>query len=213
MKKKILIICGGLLSLVLVLGGVFNYYIKPKYVAPLVIAVEEFLLEDEETIELLLQEYGDDFAAEVVLGDEIEQAANEVLDPGQIDESVKPAKSGESSVEVDQAVESNQKENAVGEELESKQESGLQPAKPTEKKTVVAGKTMAELQKEVEPGDLKAGLRIASKIDTGHLLGLAKGGLTAEKKQEAKAHLTSRLTSSEISQLKGLVGKYANLLK
>lgn len=198
MKKIILMVCGGLLIVGVALGGIFQYYIKPKYVAPLVIAVEEFLLEDTETVDLLLQEYEESLIEEVTLGEETEQN--------------KPQETYNTDHEIikDEAAKNDEKVDA---QKENVQESAEEKNKKPQKKIVAGGKTMTELQKEIEPSDLKAGLKIASKIDTAHLLNLASGGFTVENKKKAKAHLQSRLTSSEYSQLKGFVGKYAYLLK
>lgn len=196
MKKKVLIICGGLLAVIIVATATFNLYVKPNYVTPLVLAVEEFLLEDEETLDLLIQEYEKSLTEDEKVEYEIEkikteeQKSQELISPSELEKEMT--------------------ENKDDETIEPQPE---ELKKPKKKKVVAGGKTMEELQAEVAPNDLKAGLKIASKIDTGHLLGLSKGGFTKENKQAASTHLRSRLTANEYSQLKGLVGKYAHLLK
>lgn len=198
MKKKTLIICGGLLAVIVVVAGTFKYYVQPKYVAPLVGAIEEFLLEDTEALDLLVQEYEKSLIEDGVQG---QDADSHKVNEGKV-ENV-----GE-KVNTDGATDAAEKDRD-GKVIDPKQATTTQPAD----KPVVGGKTIQELQKEVEPGDLKSGLSIASKIDTGHLMSLAKGGITSEDKKAAKSHLESRLTPSEISQLKYFVGKYAHLLK
>lgn len=202
MKKKILIICGGLLTVVVVAAGIFQYYVKPKYLAPLVMAVEEFLLEEEETVELLIQEYEKTLLEDEDLKDQVEQITEEVADLQDI--------SGTDET-IDQMEDLDKQ--TIEAEPEELKESKKESKKKLNKKIVAGGKTMEELQAEVAPSDLRAGLNIVSKIDTGYLLGLSKGGLTPEKKSKAYSHLTSRLSSGEYSQLKGLVGKYSYLLR
>lgn len=199
MKKKILIICGVLLAMVVTVAGTFKYYVRPKYVTPLVRAVEEFLLEDEEGLDLLIQEYEKSLTEDEKLAYEIEKIKQDQIKAQEI------AGTGETVDETNQSSDDQNVEN-LAKKLKK-------PDKKTNSKVVAGGKTMEELQQEVAPNDLKAGLNIASKINTGHLLSLSKGGLTPEDKKAAKAHLQDRLTSSEYSQLKGLVGKYAYLLK
>ena len=202
MKKKTLIICGGLLAVIVVVAGTFKYYVQPKYVAPLIGAIEEFLLEDTETLDLLLQEYEKSLIEDGLQG---QDADSHKVNEGKVEDV------GE-KVNTDGATDVAEKDK--GEQvIDPKQATTTQPAEKSTDKPVVGGKTIQELQKEVEPGDLKSGLSIASKIDTGHLMSLAKGGITAEDKKAAKSHLESRLTPSEISQLKYFVGKYAHLLK
>ncbi len=200
MKKKILIICGGFLAVTVVAVGTFNYYIKPKYVTPIILAVEEFLLEDEETLDLLIQEYEKSLTEDEKIVWESETTKEEVVEDGKKEEQIVGT-----SESIDRTKENNNSPSIEVQADEIK--------KPNKKKVVIGGKTMEELQEEVAPNDLKAGLKIASKIDTGHLLSLSKGGLTKEDKKQAKAHLQDRLTSSEYQQLKGFVGKYAYLLK
>ncbi len=195
MKKKILIVCSVLLAIVLVAAGTFEYYMKPKYVTPLVLAVEEFLLEDEETLDLLIQEYENSLI-------EDDNLANETVNTNEKEQIV-------GTTEVIDKVETD----TETENIEAQPEELKKPKKKDKGKIVAGGKTMEELQKEVAPNDLKAGVSIASKIDAGHLLSLSKGGFTPENKKKASQHLHSRLSSGEIAQLKGLVGKYAYLLK
>lgn len=187
MKKKILIILGTLFTVAIIGVGVFKYYVKPKYVAPLIGAIEEFLLEDEETVELLIKEYQNS------------------LEENSADNNADNNEDNNESATNNQEQGSNSKDTNDNKEPSTEQK--------TKDNSVVGGKSIQEIQKQVEPGDLKAGLSIASKLDTGHLLGLAKGGLTPEDKKEAKEYLQSTLTSGEYSQLKYFVGKYAHLLK
>lgn len=193
MKKKILVICGGLLAVFVIAAGVFNYYVKPRYVTPLVLAVEEFLLEDEDTLDLLIQEYEKSLTEEEKIEtteEEKEQKEDSLISTSDIVGVTEENNDGQS---VEPQVDELKKNN--------------------KKKVVIGSKSIDELQKEVAPNDLKAAMKIASKIDTGHLTSLAKGGLTKDDKEAAKSHLRSRLTSSEYNQLKVLVGKYAYLLK
>lgn len=183
-------------------AGIFQYYVKPKYLAPLVMAVEEFLLEEEETVELLIQEYEKTLLEDEDLKDQVEQITEEVADLQDI--------SGTDET-IDQMEDLDKQ--TIEAEPEELKESKKESKKKLNKKIVAGGKTMEELQAEVAPSDLRAGLNIVSKIDTGYLLGLSKGGLTPEKKSKAYSHLTSRLSSGEYSQLKGLVGKYSYLLR
>lgn len=183
-------ICASLLTVVIVATGTFKYYVKPKYVRPLVLAVEELLQEDEGTLDLLIQEYEKSLTEDEKLAYELE------IDKMKTEETINTTETIE--------------ENSADDKLEIQQD---RPETPSKDKVIIGGNTVEDLQDKVAPNDLKSGLTIASKIDTGHLLGLAKGGFTADNKKEAVSHLQDRLTSSEYSQLKGLVGKYAFLLK
>lgn len=69
-----------------------------------------------------------------------------------------------------------------------------------------------QAKEQIAPADLKDGMALAAKVDAGYILGLLSGGLTDEEKNELKAYLTSRLSSSEISRGIELFAKYSYLL-
>lgn len=205
MKKKILIVFSVLLAIVAVGAGTYEFYVKPKYVRPLVVAVEQFLLEDEELVGQLVEEYEksllEDGLAEAL---ETEVSKMETEQITSTTENMAPSKENNDQPSI---------EPQANEIKDLEEQPKKETKKKASKKTVIGGKTMDELESEIAPNDLKAGLKIVSKLDTGHLLGLTKGGFTPENKKAAKAYLDSRLTPGEFSQLKGFVGKYAYLLK
>lgn len=74
-------------------------------------------------------------------------------------------------------------------------------------------KNYEQIKEDVDKNDLARAMQLAGKVDVSYILGLLKGGLTAEEKAELKAYLKQRLSGSEISDGISLYTKYSYLLK
>ena len=180
---------------------VFNFYIKPKYSAQIMDAVNE-IMQDEE----LLAEINSALADEQVQNDINSALSDEKTQSEIATAAAEGVKSSGASAETpDTSAGAANAQSSVNTPENQPQ---------TTKKPSTEGKTPMEIAKEnVSPKDFATGMKIAGKIDVGYLSGLSKGGFTPEEKQAAKAHLKSRLSGSEISQLSALISKYSYLLK
>lgn len=206
------VVLGVLVVLIVLSGGTYGFYkfyFLPKYSEQIISLAEEFLAEEGFTPEDLSSAIEDidigETAKEFSMEDSSEENNNtdhkasentNEKTNGNLNENTNKNTSGDMS-----------KKNIKNTSQKSSKSAGASPS------GTIGGKDIKELEKQVSPKDRKDGLKIASKIDTGYLLGLAKGGVTAEEKKEAKDHLKQRLSSAEYQRLKGLVYKYIHLLQ
>lgn len=228
-KKKIavrILLTIFILLVVLAVGAfcVFQFYLKPKYSAQIIEAVNE-LMNDEELVREIeqivqdeqLKEDIENAAADEALSADIEAAAQSALGGAPDTQSAggadkkndaQPPKP-QSSAPSDSTAHTNAPQQTAGSASEptTKNEPEKQQS-PSKKKSLTE-----RAREEASPADFAAGMNIVSKIDVGYLTGLMKGGLTIEEKRAAKAHLTSRLSGSEISKMFSLYSKYSYLLK
>lgn len=176
--------------------GVFNFYIKPEYGEKIIEAVSSVFDDDEFKDEL----------SEALADEEIAQLTGEAEGVGTDGENAAATSSGEST----QNQSGGEGEQPVQENTDTQPQ---QSASSTTTKSSGKKQTLMEKARaNVDPADFADGMRIASKVDTGYLMGLMSGGLTAEEKAEAKKYLKSRLTSAEISRVKKYIAKYSYLL-
>lgn len=179
---------------------IFNFYIKPKYSTQIMEAVNE-LMQDEE----LMKEI-DKIAQDEQLQKDIESAAQDEQLNADIAAAAQNATGGTPNAGA--PAQTAQENNADGNTDAPAQ------SKPAKDPSSGSNKSLMEkAREEASPSDFAAGMSIAGKIDVGYLSGLMKGGLTPEEKQAAKAHITSRLSGSEISKMFSLYSKYSYLLK
>lgn len=182
---------------------VFKFYIKPKYGQKIVEAVET-ILDDEELMSDIEQTLAEEDIQAEISSALTEEGLQPVIDNTDAAQNQSDAAAAETpnQPKADAAVPSQNTQNKVNETNPS-------PTKaPSNKKQTLMEKAKAN----VEPKDFADGMRIASKVDTGYLLGLMSGGLTAEEKAEAKKYLKSRLSGAEISRVKKYIAKYSHLL-
>ena len=210
--KRILITL--LIAIVLIAVGaycVFNFYIKPKYSDKIMEAVN-VILEDEE----LMADIG-----EVLQDEELQAEINEVLSDSEV------------QADIDAALEGVDLEGITAENPQDGQAATAAPsntAQPTHKPAQGGTATTApeaapteepkknqslmdKAKENVEPKDFADGLKLASKIDVGYILGLMSGGLTDEEKAEAKAYFKTKYTKAERNRIKGYMAKYSYLLE
>lgn len=203
--KRVLLYC------FIVIGGigisgiaVFQYYVKPKYVKPLVNAAASFFESEEDVGELV-----------AILQKELRQS--DLSGRGSAEEVQSKAYSGDVKWVEQGAV--NQSVSEEEKTSDTKQTNTKQTSdKKTSKQEIsssdmkVGGKSVAELEKQVSMKDKTEGIKIAAKINTAYLIGLTKDGISEREKEDAKKHLKQVLTQQEYEKLKELVGKYAYLL-
>lgn len=182
---------------------VFRFYIKPTYGQKIIKAVET-ILDDEELMTDIEQSLADEDIQAEISSALIEEGLQTAIDnpdaeQGQSDAAAaKPTNQPKTEV----SAPSQNTQNKVNE---------VKPA-PTKAPSNKKQTLMEKAKANVEPKDFADGMRIASKVDTGYLLGLMSGGLTAEEKAEAKKYLKSRLSGAEISRVKKYIAKYSHLL-
>lgn len=188
--KKRLLIC---LIVFLVLGvsgvGVYEYYVKPTYIKPLMETAAKFFESDENMdaiISILQEELQDGGLAGLIAESEGVQGEEK----GTMGEQSSP----------------NEKtKDAQGRNL---------PTQSTDNKEVKnTGMNVNDLEKQISLKDKTEGLMIATKLNMPYLIGITKDGVTDQEKEAVKEHLKQALTSEEYEKMKNLVVKYAHLLK
>lgn len=198
-KRVLLIIFILLLIGAITAYCVFRFYIKPKYGEKIIEAVET-ILDDKELMSDIEQSLADeDFQAEInsiLLEEELQTEIN----TGDVQPNVSENTVNEQKSEISSPAPSSQGQNTAD-------KTNPVPTKSPSKQTL-----MEKAKANVEPKDFIDGMKIAGKLDTGYLLGLMSGGLTAEEKAEAKKYLKSHLSGAEISRVKKYIAKYSYLL-
>ncbi|NLL69901.1 MAG: hypothetical protein GX238_02075 [Epulopiscium sp.] len=217
----------GIASVFLILGisglTIFEFYIKPNYIAPAIKAAEE-LFDSEEDLTELLNAVGEELAKQGQVQDTTKSETKENKQEAMEVEGKKDTEEDRREIKKQNGKESTKVENSKEQKVDPKnsgkkdQNTDKLEDKDKEEKTIsvpiktVSGKDVNELQKKVDWNDRIEGVKLASKVDVGYLLNLSKGGITAEDKVKAKEHLKSKLTEEEYNRVKQLVVKYSSLL-
>lgn len=210
-KKILIAILAVIVALAAAAYCVFNFYIKPKYSEKIMNAVS-LIMEDDELMSEITEVIEDEqFQAEInaALSDDQMQAE---LGAAIAEAIPQPESQAEQSKPTDGAKDAPAPQTA--EPQPQTVANTAAPSAPVEtEKPAKKSKSMMEVAKEnVSPQDFATGMKMAGKIDVSYILGLSKDGFTAEEKAEAKAHLKSRLSKTEIAKLKSLIAKYSYLL-
>lgn len=208
LKVTVIVLISLILAVVIAALAVFNFVVKPK--AKQIAGIMNEVVNDEEILKEI-EPYLDN--------DEMVRIIEQLETDGTSEELRQKAKEYEERKKSDEAAEKSESSSAPDTD---KEENGAKTGGSTDtkaatktiKKPASAYSSKYEYVKDnVNTSDFSKGTALASKIDTGYVLGLLSRGLTSEEKTELKAYLKSRLSSAEIAEGISLYSKYSYLLK
>ena len=185
-KKILKITLITLVSLLLVLAiaviAVYNFVIKPN--ADKITDAVNVILQDEEILNEIKP---------YLTEEEFEKIAGDIDVTG---------------LEEDPTSEGNSK-TTDGSNSSVKNEDGVK--KPQKDKSQYSSE-YEYVKDNVDSKDFEVGVKFASRIDVGYVLGIVSGGITDSERQELKTYLKKHFTSEEIATGIRLYTKYSYLL-